>query len=266
LSLTRSDGTRGQLHDNKTRETLVLNSNPQEAVHEQRFGQTIVNDRHLTSLVLFIDLRASKQDNSAWTSDFSDDRSELSPTGHNALLHPGASYSLVLIEEMNNSSSPFLEKRKGSITSRRACRGTRDESRKLVEVSRNFFAISKRTNNVYYFGEEVDMYKRGKITSHEGCLDGRRRRRQIWLDNAGTGAPESEVTFRSFAPKVAMDRAEIVSLNEMLKVPAGAFNDCLKIEETTPLERGVKEYKYYASGIGLIQDGKLKLVRYGKAN
>src|ERR1041385_3271125 len=38
----------------------------------------------------------------------------------------------------------------------------------LVEVSRNFFAISKRTGNVYYFGEEVDMYAGGKIKSHEG--------------------------------------------------------------------------------------------------
>jgi len=37
----------------------------------------------------------------------------------------------------------------------------------------------------------------------------------------------------------------------------------LKIAETTPLEPGVREYKYYARGIGLIQDGSLKLVKYG---
>jgi len=46
-----------------------------------------------------------------------------------------------------------------------------------------------------------------------------------------------------------MDRAEIVSLTRCSKYRLEPFKDCLKIEETTPLERGVKEYKYYASGI-----------------
>ena len=46
---------------------------------------------------------------------------------------------------------------------------------KLVEVSRNYFAISKRTNSVYYFGEDVDEYKDGKVARHGGS----------WL--AGTG-------------------------------------------------------------------------------
>lgn len=31
----------------------------------------------------------------------------------------------------------------------------------------------------------------------------------------------------------------------------------------SPLERG-KEYKLYAPGVGLIQDGDLKLTRYGR--
>jgi hypothetical protein len=33
-----------------------------------------------------------------------------------------------------------------------------------------------------------------------------------------------------------------------------------------PLEPDEKEYKRYARGIGLIQDGSLKLVRYGRRN
>jgi len=62
-----------------------------------------------------------------------------------------------------------------------------------------------------------------------------------------------------------MDRAEIVSLSETVKTPAGEFKNCLKVEETTPLEPATKEYKYYAAGVGLVQDGSLKLVKYGKA-
>ncbi len=35
-----------------------------------------------------------------------------------------------------------------------------------------------------------------------------------------------------------------------------------KIEETSPLEPLSKEFKHYAPGIGLVQDGSLKLVRH----
>jgi hypothetical protein len=51
---------------------------------------------------------------------------------------------------------------------------------------------------------------------------------------------------------------------ETIRTPAGEFRNCLKTEETTPLEPGVKEYKYYARGVGLVQDGALKLVKYGR--
>ncbi|MBI3464027.1 MAG: hypothetical protein HY000_13360 [Planctomycetes bacterium] len=70
--------------------------------------------------------------------------------------------------------------------------------------------------------------------------------------------------YQEIAPKVAMDRCEIVSMNETVKTPAGDFKNCLKVEETTPLEPGNKEYKYYAAGVGLVQDGGLKLVKSGQ--
>ncbi len=69
----------------------------------------------------------------------------------------------------------------------------------------------------------------------------------------------------AIAPETAMDRAEIVSLHATMSTPAGEFRDCLKTEETTPLEPDDREYKYYARGIGLVRDGSVKLVRYGKA-
>ena len=39
----------------------------------------------------------------------------------------------------------------------------------IVEVSRNYFAMHPRTKDVYYFGEDVDIYKNGKIVDHEGA-------------------------------------------------------------------------------------------------
>jgi hypothetical protein len=130
----------------------------------------------------------------------------------------------------------------------------------LVEVSRNYFAISKRTNSVYYFGEDVDMYKGGKVTSHEGTwLAGVKGAKPgLWMP----GEPLMHAKYyQEIAPGDAMDRGEIVSMSEALTTPAGKFSNVIKIEETTPLEPGTKEYKYFARGAGLLQDGDLKLVK-----
>ena len=59
---------------------------------------------------------------------------------------------------------------------------------------------------------------------------------------------------------MAMDRAEIVSINEVVKTPAGTFEKCLKTRETTPLEPDVEEFKWYAPGVEPIRDGTLKLI------
>ena len=52
--------------------------------------------------------------------------------------------------------------------------------------------------------------------------------------------------------------------SETVKVPAGEFKNCLKIEESSPLEPGKEDDKFYAPNVGLLTDGSLKLVRYGK--
>jgi len=131
----------------------------------------------------------------------------------------------------------------------------------LVEVSRNFFAVGENTGNVYYFGEEVDIYKKGKVVAHEGA----------WLSGVkgakyGILVPgQIKVGDRYYSeksPKVAMDRQENISTDAVLETPAGKFEHCFKVKETTPLESGT-EYKLYAPGIGLVQDGSLKLVKHG---
>jgi hypothetical protein len=132
---------------------------------------------------------------------------------------------------------------------------------KLVEVSRNFFALGVTTGNLYYFGEDVDMYEDGRIASHGGA----------W--QAGVGGAKHGILlpgsvrigdryYQEQAPGIAMDRAENVSTNLTFQTPAGTFKNCLKTRETTPLESGA-EYKLYAPGVGLVQDGGLKLVRHG---
>jgi hypothetical protein len=113
----------------------------------------------------------------------------------------------------------------------------------LVEVSRNFFAIGKRTHDVYDFGEAVDLYRDGRIVSHDGS----------WLAGVDSahfglmmpGQPHrGERHYQELAPAVALDRAEVVGVSEAVATPAGRLQICLKVKETTPLKPGAKEYKY----------------------
>ncbi len=135
------------------------------------------------------------------------------------------------------------------------------ENGKPVEISRNFFAFCRQTGGVYYFGEEADIYKNGKMT----------KGRDAWTaegnNRAGLAMPGLVLLgsryYQEIAPGKAMDRAEIDSTSETKTTPAGAFTNCLKTEETTPLEPKEKEYKLYAPGIGLIQDEDLLLTKYG---
>jgi hypothetical protein len=131
----------------------------------------------------------------------------------------------------------------------------------VVEISRNYYAISKRTTDVFYFGEDSDTYKNGKVVSHEGSWRSGVGGAKFGLMMPGTALLGARYQ-QEDASKVAMDRAEIVSLSERLKTPAGTFDHCLKTEETSGIERG-KEYKLYVAGIGLIQDGALRLTRHG---
>ena len=134
---------------------------------------------------------------------------------------------------------------------------TRDNQ--LVEVSRNYFAICKQNNSVVYFGEDVDIYEGGVVVSHDGAWRAGRDDARAGLIMPGVLLLGARY-FQEIAPDVAMDRAEILSISEVVETPAGTFKHVLKTEETTPLEPDAKGFKFYAPGIGLIQDGTLKLV------
>ena len=197
----------------------------------------------------------------AWTTVFMVEPDELASTGRNPyfVLEPG--YSLVLEGGGAQLIITVLnETKKVDGVETRVVEERETKGGQLVEVARNYFAISKRTNDVFYFGEDVDMYKDGRLVNHDGT----------WLSGVNgskfglimPGRPLVNARYyQEVAPKVAMDRATIVSVSETVKTPAGEFTNCLKVEETTPLQRFVTEYKYYAPGIGMVRDGSLRLVK-----
>jgi len=221
----------------------------------------------LAFLVFLTATRANEQkrDDHTWTVEFHLDKDELSTIGRNPhfILEPG--YYLVLENGAERVTITVLNstKRVGEIETR-VVEEKETKGGKLVEISRNYYAIGKRTNSVYYFGEDVDMYKNEKVVGHDGSWLAGASGARFGLMMPGIILLRSRY-YQELAPGVAMDRAEIVSMSETVRTPAAQFTNCLKVEETTPLEPATKEHKYYAAGIGLVQDGELKLVKHGRA-
>jgi hypothetical protein len=203
----------------------------------------------------------------AFTDTFPVDKADLTATGANRyfVLTPG--FQLVLEGKPDGKKTVLTitvlnETKLVDGVETRVVEERETVDGKLAEISRNYFALSKRTNDVFYFGEDVDIYKNGKVTSHEGA----------WLSGvAGArfglmipGSPRVGARYhQEVAPGVALDRAEVVSVSERFETPAGKFENCLKTEESSALESG-KAHKFYAPGIGLIYDGELKLVKSGR--
>jgi len=93
---------------------------------------------------------------------------------------------------------------------------------------------AKKTQDVFYFGEEVDNYQGGQLINHSGAwLAGQNGARAGLIM---PGQPKVGMRYyQEIAPGVAMDRAEILSLDDRLLTPAGTFSKCLKTQEGTAL-------------------------------
>jgi hypothetical protein len=145
------------------------------------------------------------------------------------------------------------------------------------EISRNYFAICKQTNAVYYFGEWSRDCEAGFYGNDE-CLD---------EDNGGSweagvdGAMPGLIMpgtillgskyFQEQAEE-AMDRGQIekMSLGWEDENDEFDFEDCIEIVDTNPVEGDCAitgddaDVKIYCPGVGLVQDEDLELVGYGK--
>src|SRR5216117_3642849 len=199
-----------------------------------------------------------------WTSHFVMEGDELVSIGRNRyfILEPG--YQMVLEGGGTQLIITVLNETKmvdGVET--RVVEERETKNGQLIEVARNYFAISKRTNDVFYFGEDVDMYKDGKIANHDGSWLSGVNGSKFGLMMPGRVLLHSRY-YQEVAPNIAMDRATIVSVTETVKTPAGEFKNCVKVEETSPLSRFTTEHKYYAPGIGMVSDGEMKLVKVEK--
>lgn len=202
----------------------------------------------------------------SWQEEFGLEKRTLVSTGRNPyfILEPG--FQLVLESPTEKLTVTVLDETKvvDGVTTR-IVEEKEWINGELIEISRNFFAIDEQTKDVFYFGEEVDIYKDGKIANHEGA----------WLagkDGAKAGLimpgkPKTGMKYyQEIARGVAMDRAEVLKLDDHLDTPAGSFSNCLLTKEGSALNPFEMEFKTYAPGVGLLQDEKLLLASYGFLN
>lgn len=142
-----------------------------------------------------------------------------------------------------------------------------DNNGDLVEVTDDWYAQDS-DGNIWYLGEDVKDYKDGKVVSTGGSWE-------HGVDGALGGIaipadPERGEKYRQeYYEGEAEDRAEVLSVSSRVIVPAGEFEGCLQTSDTTPLEPGTEERKYYCKGVGPVLNEKVspdrlreELVRY----
>ena len=120
----------------------------------------------------------------------------------------------------------------------------------LKEDTRDWFAQDK-AGNVWYFGEDVDNYKNGKLADHKGAW-------QAGVDGAQPGIimPANPVVGQTYRQEYyrghAEDMATVLSLNEKVTVPRGTYTGCLMTKDFTPLDPTATERKYYCPQVGFV--------------
>jgi hypothetical protein len=120
----------------------------------------------------------------------------------------------------------------------------------LIEDTRDWYA-QDREGNVWYFGENAKEIDHGLVVSLEGSWT-------AGVDFAKPGIimeahPATGDFYRQeFSLGTAEDVAKVVSVDQDVSVPAGKFDDCLKTKDTSPLDPGVVEFKFYAPGVGQV--------------
>lgn len=242
--------------------------------------------------------------NDEFTRDFRIEDCRFKTRGENPyfILRPG--YRVVLESDEEKSVETVLKDTKRikldgrrirtRVLEERAFEWDDDEEEWVtIEISRNYFAICKKTNAVYYFGEWSRDCENGfdeddsctGVESNEGSWE-------AGVDGAipGLMMPGTPLLgakyFQEIAPPDAVDRGEIAGVG--LNWPEAAeenenetqedgeyeteetdeefdFTGCILIYDTNPAEGDCdkEDAKYYCPGIGIVQDQDLELISYG---
>ena len=122
------------------------------------------------------------------------------------------------------------------------------ESGELVENTFDWYAQDSG-GSLWYLGERTREFENGQVVSREGSWE-------YGVDGAQAGIlipadPRPGCRYRQEqSAGEAEDRGSILSTRAAVTVPVGSYQDVLTTADTTPLEPGLLEHKFYAPGVG----------------
>jgi hypothetical protein len=112
-----------------------------------------------------------------WISSFALENCIFASNGANKYFILEPRYQLTLENQKGQDTKPshlvitvLNETKIVNGTETRVLEERETEDGEVVEISRNYFAVCKPTNDILYFGEEVDDYEAGKTVNHEGDM------------------------------------------------------------------------------------------------
>jgi hypothetical protein len=114
-----------------------------------------------------------------------------------------------------------------------------------------------RYGNVWYFGEDSKEYENGKPASAAGS----------WEAGADGALPGivmlgdptiGDLYRQEYYSGEAEDFGRILKLDASVDVPYGSYDNVLVTVDSTPLDPKLVEHKYYARGVGVIEEQAVK--------
>lgn len=105
--------------------------------------------------------------------------------------------------------------------------------------------------NVWYMGEDTREMEEGQTVSTSGSWEAGRQGALpgiIMLARPTRGRRYRQEYRRG----AAEDVGRVLEQGVRVTVPYGSFSDCIRTEDTTPLEPAVRETKVYCRGVGLV--------------
>jgi len=127
------------------------------------------------------------------------------------------------------------------------------EDGELIDDTKTWYAQDAE-GNVWILGETTEAHEDGKVETEgwETGVDGATAGIAMLADPK-VGDAYQQMYFEGEAE----DRAEVVSVDETVEGPVDTWSGVLQTEDTTPLEPEV-EHKYYAKGVGSVQQHTIK--------
>jgi hypothetical protein len=171
-------------------------------------------------------------------------------------LRPGNRLVYRGTEDGNQLRDVFFVTQQTKVIDGITCRVVHDrlyQNRTLRERTTDWYAQTKQ-GTVWYFGEQTaELNRNGHVVSREGSF-------KSGQDGAEAGIfmtahPQVGQSFKQEDyPGHAEDRFTVLDLNSHISVPVVGSHNALLTKETTVLEPGVLDHKYYVRDIGTVRE------------